>query len=321
MAPRKPPSDSLLRLCARVNALGLREHGPAWKDVEPRDVERWAQSDLVPPVERPGRGRGKGREPKYEDEHVSAIVETADVVRRHNSLPLAAAVLFMRGRAIPVDTLKRSYTEMFDRFDETINELAEKERERLDIPTDAPVSPAELAEPAAAHQLIANPATREFRADIRERGFGVQSTAEVLSAASLQAFTSGRVNEDDLTELQRRLNLPVIPEPSPEKRALPTDEQVWEYLRIPAMKQIIATATIEDFEHARTAAITTREILDSPDACERLGARGLSESLAVVQAIENEERSASSLLYPLILRVAFGIDVVAMAELITSDLR
>jgi hypothetical protein len=75
--------------------------------------------------------------------------------------------------------------------------MAEQERARLDIPQDAPASPVELAESATAKQVIANPATREFRAGLRERGYGVRSTVEIVSASALQAFSSGQINQDD----------------------------------------------------------------------------------------------------------------------------
>ena len=312
MAARKPPSQALVSLCDRANELGRSQDAKAWRKVGPRQVERWAAAGLLPAVDRPGRGRGRGRESQYRDEHVSAVVEAAGLIRRRRSIAVTAAILFMRGRPISVETLRKSYTDTLDRFAERIRQHAEAQRARLDLPSDQTVDLAELAEGRAAHQLITGPDLRDIRAQLRDQGIGVQATIEVTIAVLLQILTSGQVNEDDLTDLQHRLRLPVIPQPPPERRWLPTDDEIRQHASLAALKSVIATATVEEFQYARCAALILSAGIRSPQGRTALAGYGLADVVDMVRRADVEEQEVALLLLPLIFRVVFELDVIAV---------
>lgn len=320
MTARKPPSDALLALCERVNEEGCRRHGKAWKLVGPRQIERWANGHLIPPVKRPGRGRGLGREPHYNHDHIAAIVDAGMLVHRHRSIAVAGAVLFMQGRSIPVEMLRRSYAGFVDRFDAMVRAFAEKQRQHLKIDADEQIDVAELAEPLAAQQLASHPDMRELRTHLKESGLGVQSTLEVVSAVMIQIFSTGTVNESDLEKLQSTLNLPTVPIAPEVQGWLPSDDQIRQASGATAMKEIIDAAAIDDFSYARAAAITLDRFLNTSEAREQLAGYGLGEAVEIIEALKDDEVRAMLLLLPLIFRVRFGLDLVPVPNSLISPI-
>jgi hypothetical protein len=318
MAARKPPSEALQAACARANEVGREQFGESWRELGPRQVERWAQWRLFPPVARPGRGRGKGRAPEYSDEHVTAIVETAVLVRRHRSIPTVAALLFMRGRPIPIETLRKSYLNIFDRFEERVDLLAEKQRKQLGITGGARGARAEMAEAEMARQLAWNPETRDLRDRLRGTGLGVQNTLEILSGVLLQISEAGQVDEDDFAELQRRLNLPVIAEPP----SVGSDHQ------LVTSGPLAGQPRGDEADHRHRDDGRLRVLPSSCNRYERPNPNPTRGCSARVLRARRSSRDCSNrrrrdtrndLLMPLIFRVSFGLNVFAIADLLISN--
>jgi hypothetical protein len=295
-----------MALCDRANALGRQQHGSNWKDIRPRQIERWADWELFPEVDRPGRGRGKGREPQYGNEHTAAIVEIAVLVRRHRSIPTAALILYMRGRPLPLSTLRRSYLEMLDRLEARLDRLAEQQREALELPVGEAPEPSEMGESGLARQLAVSPETREFRAALRASEQAVQNTLELLSAVLLQTLGSGVVNNEDLRQLHTRLKLPEIPAPTEKQEEL-LDDEIRLQMSFEAMKAIVSIATIEDFAYARDAATTVNAAFRGAESGDLFAKHGLAEIGALVRS-GGEGAETMTMLLPLIFRVAFKVD-------------
>jgi hypothetical protein len=314
MAARKPTSDALASLCQRVNEEGYRRHGKTWKTANPRQIERWTSEHLIPAVDRPGRGRGLGREPRYNDDHVAAIVEAGQLIHRYRSTAVAGAVLFMRGRPIPIETIRKSYTKLVDRFDATITALADKQRAHLGLHEGEAVEVAELAEPLAAQQLASHPDMRLLREHLKQSGLGVQSTLENLSALMIQIFSTGTAKESDLKDLQTTLSLPVVPVAPEVQPWLPSDDNIRQASSATGMREIIDTATIEDFYYARAAAIMLDNLFSTPEIRQRVAGYGLDYALRHFEAVKDEEVQAMFLMFPLIFRVRFGVNIVPVPD-------
>ena len=144
---------------------------------------------------------------------------------------------------------------------------------------------------------------------------------EVIGALMLQVLTLGRAGEYDLAEVHRRLSLPTVPEPPPESRRLPTNDEISQHASITALKRIVADATLEDFEYARTATITMNNILCTPEGKHVASRYGLSDLIDVLQKTAGEEQLGLALLAPLILRVRFGINAVGVGDLFFETIR
>jgi len=280
-------------------------------------IERWAGERLIPLTDRPGRGRGLGREPMYTDEHVVAIVELAQLIQRYRSAAVACVVLFMRGRAVHIAALRASCSKLLDRLDKTIQDNAEKQRQELQVGPDEPVEIAELAEPLIAQHLASHPDTQDLRAHLKAAGLGIQLTLEIISALMTQILSAGQANQSDLQKLQEWFRLPVIPVPPEDQRWLPSDDQIRQSASVTAMRECVETATADDFEYARAAALTMDRLLNTPEAQEALAGYGLAELAQIVESMKDEEVRATLLLLPLIFRVKFNVDLLPVADLPT----
>jgi hypothetical protein len=100
--------------------------------VSPRQTERWREAGYLSPLERHGRGRGRGSRSEYPEgttEHAACLASALEQTRY---LDEAALVCFVRGFSLSEAALRKAYRASFERLT-TLMERAAPSTEPWDI--------------------------------------------------------------------------------------------------------------------------------------------------------------------------------------------
>jgi hypothetical protein len=244
----------MLELCARANARGSATYPKRWRVIKPRDVERWSQYGLLPDVDRPGRGRGKGRAPIYSDEFAERLIEIAALVRREHSQARAALALFTRGRPPHEQILRKAYLEELERLERSLDKAATRGHEggastaqgsRLPEKL-TPEDRADLAEPAIA-------------AHLRRLGVGDKTQRQATANLFTRVLFHGDVSETAVADVLVGLGVPDWLVMGGERN--PDVSQLLEELSIEDLRAVVETSSIEDLERDLRTAKTLEEVV------------------------------------------------------------
>lgn len=320
MAPRKPPSEAMVEFCSQINRVGRARCKDHWADVRPRQIEDWLQDALVHEPRRPGSGQRRGRSVVYTEEHVDRAVEVAELLRRHRSKDVAAAILFLRGRPIPEGRVRTAYLGMLARQTAAIEKAAERGMSQYEISTsESPEPPAgswssrelgEWAEATVADRLARSERTSTLR---KELAAGPELGAELGRLAfglAAKALNAEQGEEDLVAALLRGLGLPPDRLPALSLTHLGPPS-------VGTLRSLVERATLADFESARASL----NVLDELSA-HMVSATDdfLEPAVGVIGELESESGRALAVLIPLYMAAKAGIGSSLLEHVLTNSL-